>query len=456
MTVAYSVARYPVNTAADLHVAFRSTNHGEHAMKAVRLAIISLMAAITALAWATPLSAGTRAYVPRENANSVSVIDMATRTQITSIPVGLNPVGIAINAKKARAYVANGNGGSVSVIDTNTDMVVATVPVTGQYPVHLAVSPSGEEVYVTVNSPVIAQGYVSVINTNTNTEVASIRVGLAPYRIVVSPNGTRAYTADFGGSLSTIDTINRRLVSITPFPSGLTGIALNAAGTRAYVTSQINGRLSVFDVDTNQIVAEIPVGQFPRGVAINRQGTRVYVTNLNSSTISIVDVANNAVVSTLTTQSGPVWIAMSDTTPEAYVVNFNSGTISILDLATNQFTGSINVGITAGDIGLVYDTLMTPLEAIAAAEALSAAIYADRSVPLVRRYLLAFQLRFAILNLHFYRSRTTPEVRSLVCASLNDFVSTIEIYAARRWIPQRSAIDWIYQAEQIRRGIICT
>ena len=46
------------------------------------------------------------------------------------------------------AYVPNSDDGTVSVIDTATDTVVATVPV-GQAPIGVAVHPAGTYAYVT-------------------------------------------------------------------------------------------------------------------------------------------------------------------------------------------------------------------------------------------------------------------------------------------------------------------
>jgi YVTN family beta-propeller protein len=70
----------------------------------------------------------------------------------------------------------------VSVIDTATDTVVATIPVGGA-PWGVAVTPDGSTVYVADNSDVT----VSVIATATNTVVGSpISVGTFPFGLAVS------------------------------------------------------------------------------------------------------------------------------------------------------------------------------------------------------------------------------------------------------------------------------
>jgi YVTN family beta-propeller protein len=54
--------------------------------------------------------------------------------------VGATPVEVAITPDGAFAYVANKDSNTVSVIDTATNTVVATVPV-GSAPIGVAITP---------------------------------------------------------------------------------------------------------------------------------------------------------------------------------------------------------------------------------------------------------------------------------------------------------------------------
>src|SRR5262249_44213812 len=61
------------------------------------------------------------------------------------------------------------------------------------------------QVYVTnyLRTPI---GTVLVIDPATNTVVATVRVGDAPTDVAITPDGARAYVANFGGDVSVIDT----------------------------------------------------------------------------------------------------------------------------------------------------------------------------------------------------------------------------------------------------------
>ncbi len=97
-----------------------------------------------------------------------------------AIQVGFFPVNVAITPNGAGVYVANAGANSVSVINTGTNTLVATIPV-GSNPVNLAVTPDGTRVYVT-NAE---SNSVSVINTTTNTVIATVPVGSNPVNEVI-------------------------------------------------------------------------------------------------------------------------------------------------------------------------------------------------------------------------------------------------------------------------------
>ena len=74
---------------------------------------------------------------------------------------------------QASAYVANFSSDNASVIDTSTNTVIATVAL-GTFPYGVAVGSS--RAYVTN----VSSGNVSVIDTSTNTVTATVTVGSSP------------------------------------------------------------------------------------------------------------------------------------------------------------------------------------------------------------------------------------------------------------------------------------
>lgn len=61
------------------------------------------------------------AYVANNSSNTVSVINTANDAVVTTIPVGTNPWGVAVNPSGTFAYVTNNSSNTVSVISTSTN-----------------------------------------------------------------------------------------------------------------------------------------------------------------------------------------------------------------------------------------------------------------------------------------------------------------------------------------------
>ena len=145
------------------------------------------------------------AYVGNYGNNTVAVIDTATQTVISTVPVGSYPRGVAVAPDGQYAYVTNANDNSVSVIDTGTETVVNTIPV-GSYPIGVAVTPDSQYAYVAN----LHGNTVSVINTTTQTVVATIDVGDYPIGVVAMPNGKYVYVANSNSNtVSVIDTASQ-------------------------------------------------------------------------------------------------------------------------------------------------------------------------------------------------------------------------------------------------------
>ena len=197
-----------------------------------------------------------------------------------------------------RVYVANHNSDSVSVIDTATDTVIATVPVPGGA-IQAAVTPDGSRAYVTIEGK-----FVSVIDTVANVLLpGSIVTGLSPVSVAVTPDGTRAY-----------------------------------------VTNAASDTVAVIDTATNTVGPGIPVGDVPLYLSISPDGSRVYVPNREHDTVSVIDTATDTVVTTIGVGNGPYYAAVSPDGTTVHVPNYNqgsAGSVSVIDTATNTVSATL-------------------------------------------------------------------------------------------------------------------
>jgi YVTN family beta-propeller protein len=191
---------------------------------------------------------------------------------------------------------------------------------------------------------------VSVIDTTSNTVVATIGVGLGPAGVAVNLAGTRVFVSNLvSNNLSVIDTATNAVIATTPVGASPGGVAVNALGTRVYVANADSNSISVIDTATNAVVATVAVGMYPIGVAVSPTGSRIYVANSDSNSISVIDAATNAVVATIALSSSPQAIAVDPAGARLYVT---TDSVSVIDTATNSAVGAIVVGTSPAGIAV--------------------------------------------------------------------------------------------------------
>src|SRR5260370_33593064 len=94
------------------------------------------------------------------------------------------------STRAQNAYITNLGSFTVSVIDTATDTVIATILPVGLVPFGVAVSPDGSKVYVT--NSVSPTATVAAIATTTHTVSTAIPVGSDDHAVAAVPVATKA------------------------------------------------------------------------------------------------------------------------------------------------------------------------------------------------------------------------------------------------------------------------
>ncbi|MBK8741332.1 MAG: YncE family protein [Betaproteobacteria bacterium] len=309
------------------------------------------------------------AYITNHGGSTVSVLDTATNTVITTITVGLHPYGVAVNAAGSRAYVTNEGSHNVSVINTATNTVIATVPV-GVTPEGVAVNPAGTRVYVTNwNSDT-----VSVIDATTNTVIATVAVGRCPGGVAVNPAGTTVRDERMRQLLSRFERQgvgdrrrDQHRDDVDPGGQGPEGVVVNPAGTLVYVVNGLyggsNGNVSVIDAASNTVTAAISVGVGAEGVVIDPTGTTLYVANRGPGTgsalgtVSVIDTASEAETMAIPVGLRPVGVAINPAGTLVYVADEGHANVMAIDTATNAVVG---LPVTVGSGPRAYGRFIGP------------------------------------------------------------------------------------------------
>ncbi|WP_086777786.1 hypothetical protein, partial [Streptomyces griseus] len=132
--------------------------------------------------------------------------------------------------------------------------------------------------------------------------VASVKVGTAPYGLVVGEDG-RAWVATAEG-VAVVDTRQRTRLALVPYATesgpvttgeyrgGGMGIALAPDGKHVYVGVNVpgeDGAVEVIDTATREVTGTAPVGMRPFDVDVSPDGREVYATGHDSFDVTAVD-----------------------------------------------------------------------------------------------------------------------------------------------------------------------
>jgi len=237
---------------------------------------------------------GKRAYVSIFNnartVNLVGVLDTASNTFITTVPVGVRPFALEVAPDGKRVYVPNHDSGSITVIDTATNAVVDTIKVAPN-PHWVDISADGKTLYAANHE----SNLVSVIDTTTDKVLTTIPVGKSPHSILRHPTKPLLFNVNYdSNSLSVIDTTTNTVIKTIPTASHPQDITLAADGEHLYIAAVDDNAIQVFSMKTMEIVSRVPVGHAPTSVSVTRDGRQAYVTNLNDGTVTILNLAGTA------------------------------------------------------------------------------------------------------------------------------------------------------------------
>ncbi len=284
---------------------------------------------------------------PSAPGKTVSVIDAATNEEIDEVDVEPNPIAVLIAPDNSRVYVANAD--TITVIDVPRDIVINKIFVRGGGPTNIAIAPDGSKVYLASSG----RDRVSVIDVSVDRIIATINVGSKPSSMAITPDGSNLYVTNFSDdTVSVISTSTNTVIDIVDLecmndtgavPCSPLSIAMTPNGAKAYVANFSGNTVSVIDVSTNSVITNITdVGPEPSFIATTPDGTRAYVTNVGNdnqtggSTISVIDTSTDTVITTVPVGLRPVDIAITPDSTKAFVSNFLSNTVSVIDVATNS------------------------------------------------------------------------------------------------------------------------
>ena len=254
-------------------------------------------------------------YVSIYADSEITLIDGATDAITDHIPVGRGPAIMLETPDHAKLYTANWAENSVSGVNLAT-REVHTIKEDGQ-PFIIAMSPDGKLLYAGLTS-----NKIDVISTDTDTIARSMPMSQFPMSVIVSPDGKTLYVAFSGGTAEAIDAQTGAVVHPAISVGAIPGwISLTPDGTRAYTLNWGSGDVSVIDTMSWQRSATIKVGSDPIIGAVTPDNTLLCVTNFGTANAVIIDTKTNKILHTLMFDGRPTGVSFSPDGQLGYVAD---------------------------------------------------------------------------------------------------------------------------------------
>jgi YVTN family beta-propeller protein len=255
-------------------------------------------------------------YITQLDNQRLSRIDLPRLGEIDSVEVGVVPTHVAFNRDGTRAYVANQFSQAVGVVDVATNTQVSSIPVSGS--VFLGVpNDSDTRLYVVTNTDSLYE-----IDRGSGARLRRIALGGTGQSMAWHPNGYLLYVSTFtGGSALEVDTRSMTVTRTFVTGSKAQAVVVTRDGSELFVADEDLGKVDVFSLATGERLTSIDVDGNPWGMAITPDQQQLYVGLVFQGEVVVIDRESRAVVRRLDTGGSPRRIVFNQAGTIAVIPN---------------------------------------------------------------------------------------------------------------------------------------
>ena len=301
--------------------------------------------------------------------NTATVLDVASRRVLATLPTGVGPHEVAVSRDGQWAVVSNygqqkPGGNSLTLIDLGTASVKSTIDL-GEYrrPHSMAFLPGDSLLAVTSET----SKKVLLVHPSRGTVVGSIETNApASHMLAITADGIRIYTSNVAaGSITEQDFPGRtvlRTINVAPVVEGL---AVTPGGEQVWVGSNKERTVSIVDTKSGAVIDTIGGFGMPYRMAITADGRTAVVTDPPKSNVLIYDVGKRRLRFTVPIPAegvlgsaefpgspSPEGIALSRDGLTAYVALQGLNRVAIVDVTSGKLVATMPTG--AGPDGIGY------------------------------------------------------------------------------------------------------
>jgi YVTN family beta-propeller protein len=202
-------------------------------------------------------------YVTGEIANAVEIVDPSARKVVGEISTGQKESHmLVISPDGQRAYTANVGAGSVSVLDLAKRSLVTTIPVAKTVQ-RISMSPDGRRVFTHDQDA----GRIAVIDTATDKIVDWIAVSTSVYASEPTPDGRWLLALTRASALYVINLQSLKVARTLKISEGASEILIRPGGDVAYISGTGAGKIDVLNLHSWELEKPIELTPGVDGLA---------------------------------------------------------------------------------------------------------------------------------------------------------------------------------------------
>jgi YVTN family beta-propeller protein len=284
------------------------------------------------------------------------------------VPAGVYE--LVVSPSTGTVYVASAGsrtqpGGIVLALDGNSLDVKARIAMGETAPYGIGINDRTQTLYTTNTRA----GSVSAIDLRTGKVIASIKseVDTSAHlrEVIVDETANVVYASSYGreGIIWVIDGRTNTLSLIQGVGNGSSGLALDAAGKRLYVTNMSANEIAVIDLATKQVMQRYAAGgERPSNAAFDPKTSRLFVANQGTNNVTVLDARSGKLLGAVPSGAGTLDVEVNSGTGLGYAANRGAGTVTVFDLTSLAVVANLQTGSAPNTLtvdtksGLVYVT----------------------------------------------------------------------------------------------------
>jgi DNA-binding beta-propeller fold protein YncE len=296
---------------------------------------------------------------------SITVLSLASRREIGSIPYTVPPSAIAVNPLTGLVYIASKAQDTISVVHGPTLRVVTTAKISGG-PQVLLLEPTSGRLFVGLSR----EQSVKVLDIATLSPGGAVELAMEPIALGFDRVRNRLIAIALNkepepAALVMIDNERLSPINQVALPERPDGLAVLDGVGRVYVPLAPGGDILVVDADQLKVVNRLSGWETRvRDIAVNERRSRVYLAAGDADLLIVLDPLTGSILGSVQTGAATDALAVDQATARIYTASVEGISVdAVIDPAGPRASTSelsITFQVTGGLAGLNDVLTITP------------------------------------------------------------------------------------------------